>query len=629
MADLTIRPERWIRFLRKYGPIPRNENMYDEHIRGSAQHFGVSPIEFQHPARGSVLESIMGPSPVSVILTGTAGDGKTHLCGQVWEAVGGTDSAWRSPGPYLTTALPGQGRDVRMLHIVRDLSAWVPQREAAWDPGARDLLQHFSDTLFPPDGSQSSRHIYLIAGNDGQLMETWRRLGTSEPVRSTHDLFETLLVEDRKEQEGVGLRFFNLSRHESAELLDSALGAFVSHEAWLACYNLNAPPGEFFGPDCPIRQNLELIQRPLVRQRLKNLLALCDYNGFHMPIRQILLLLVNAVLGHADVKDGLMTAADVPAVIRSGTVAKASLYDNIFGGNLTETRRERTPVFEALDRIGVGHETSNRVDNILIFGDTDDALRPYYQRYMTDDSFYGANAAYQAAQREYVEGTDETGERSARFLRMLIAQRRGLFFKIPDAEAEDMSLWGLTVFQHAGEYLGQIAARLKDGQRVERQIVSRIVMGLNRIFTGMLVSDDQHLLLASSLAPSQGRVSRLFVDEISAERHLGESIDIVMHEDNPVPVLEVTLSAKNHCGIPLRLTRYEFLIRVADGALPSSFSRECYEDLLAFKSRLLKAAAKRLADNAETASRDDLAFSLLQLESTGRAVPRRLELRKA
>jgi hypothetical protein len=339
-------------------------------------------------------------------------------------------------------------------------------------------------------------------------------------------------------------------------------------------------------------------------------------------------LLVNAVLGHADVKDGLLTARDIPVVIRDGTVAKASLYDNIFGGNLTETRRGRTPVFDALDRIGVGHETSNRVDNILIFGDKDDALRTYFDRYMTADRFYGANAAYLAAQREYVEGTDETGERSARFLRMLIAQRRGLFFKIPDTEADEMLLWDLTVFRHAGEYLGQVAGRLKAGQRVERQILARIVRGLNRIFTGMLVSDDQRLLLASSLAPSQGRVSRLFVDEISAERRLGESIDIVMREGDPVPVLEVTLSAENRCGMPLHLTRYEFLIRVAEGALPGSFSRECYEDLLAFKSQLLKAAGKRLADNSGTASRDDLAFSLLQLEGTGRAVPRRLELRK-
>ena len=144
----------------------------------------------------------------------------------------------------------------------------------------------------------------------------------------------------------------------------------------------------------------------------------------------------------------------------------------------------------------------------------------------------------------------------------------------------------------------------------------------------MLISDDQHLLLASSFAPSQGRVSRLFVDEISAERRLGESVDIVMGEGDPVPVLEVTLSAGNRCAMPLHLTRYEFLTRVADGALPGSFSRECYEDLLAFKSQLLKAAGKRLSDNAGTTSPDNLSFSLLQLESTGRAVPRRLEIRK-
>ena len=144
MADPNVRPERWIRFLRKYGPIPQNENMYDEHIRRSARYFGVRPIEFQHPASDSVLEAITGPSPVSVILTGTAGDGKTHLCRQVWEAVGGSDHEWQSPEPYLSTALPGQGPGIRVLHMVRDLSAWVPQRNAAWDPGAQDMLQRFS-----------------------------------------------------------------------------------------------------------------------------------------------------------------------------------------------------------------------------------------------------------------------------------------------------------------------------------------------------------------------------------------------------------------------------------------------------------------------------------------------------
>lgn len=150
MTDPTVKPERWIRFLRKYGPVPQNENMYDEHIRRSARFFGVKPIDFQHPASGFVLEAITGPSPISVILTGTAGDGKTHLCRQVWEAVGGSDLDWQYKQPYLSTALPGQGQDIRMLHMVTDLSAWVPQRNTAWDPGAKDLLQRFSTALFPP-----------------------------------------------------------------------------------------------------------------------------------------------------------------------------------------------------------------------------------------------------------------------------------------------------------------------------------------------------------------------------------------------------------------------------------------------------------------------------------------------
>jgi hypothetical protein len=36
--------------------------------------------------------------------------------------------------------------------------------------------------------------------------------------------------------------------------------------------------------------------------------------------------------------------------------------------------------------------------------------------------------------------------------------------------------------------------------------------------------------------------------------------------------------------------RFEFLCRVAEGALPGSFSNECYEDLLAYKVRLLRKA---------------------------------------
>src|SRR6266545_3352647 len=95
---------KWIRFLRHYGPVPRNDNMYDETIQRSARRQGIAPIEFEHPYQRRIEDSFNRATadPVSVILTGTAGDGKTHLCRQVWKALEGREEVWASDSPYLT-----------------------------------------------------------------------------------------------------------------------------------------------------------------------------------------------------------------------------------------------------------------------------------------------------------------------------------------------------------------------------------------------------------------------------------------------------------------------------------------------------------------------------------------------
>ena len=83
--------ERWVRFLRQYGPISQNENMYDEHIQRSARRLRVRPIDFPHPIEHELL-AILAPNSdaaTSVVLTGTAGDGKSRLCGKAWSALNG------------------------------------------------------------------------------------------------------------------------------------------------------------------------------------------------------------------------------------------------------------------------------------------------------------------------------------------------------------------------------------------------------------------------------------------------------------------------------------------------------------------------------------------------------------
>jgi hypothetical protein len=607
---MTLSPAvRWISFLRQYGPISRNDAMYDEHIRRSARRAGIRPLAFKHPVEDEVLPLFSGAAAGrdSVILTGTAGDGKSHLCRKVWNELGGGEAEWGSDDVYHTRAVTLDSKPIT-VHVLRDLTALPTEDPKGRYRNKAELLATFCNGLFGLSGDE----VFLVAANDGQLIETLHKLPASDQVIKARALIEALLVEDRRERDGVPLKFFNLSRVPCTRLFDLALDAFLDHEGWKDCYAEASSQEEFFGPHCPIRHNYELLKTPLVRARLRALFELCDCNDLHIPIRRILLLFANGVLGHPDVRDRLMQAADVLGVVRGRTSARASLFNNLFGGNLTETRRESLEVFDYMNRFRIGHETSNRVDNTLIFGEADDNLRPYFEELLGADAFYGADESYYAAQREYVEG-GEGGEGRA-FLDLLVSQRRGLFFKIPERWEQELALWELTVFKYAGEYLARVVNVLRAGGKVERPILARLVRGLNRIFVGMLVSSDRDVLLATSISISTSKVSQVIEDRIPVAPRMHERVDLLLRADKPA--LVVHLAPELEAALPLNLTRYEFLSRVAEGALPGSFSRECYEDMLAFKSRLLSClAARRRSEGAD--GRAGTTFRLLTLDPSG------------
>ncbi len=627
----------WLSFLRHYGPVPRNDNMYDETIQRLARRQGIVPIQFEHPTQTEIIRcfSQATTDPVSLILTGTPGDGKTHLCRQVWKELKGNDEEWASNNPYLTiNSLYPKDRKIWprsedrslyrsvKIHFIRDLSGWAPQQGADWDPDKEELLQRFSHSLFNPDGEE----IFLIAANDGQLIESWRRLKETEDVKRARQVFEEMLVEDQQEQSGVRLKFFNLSRTSSAELFEPTIKAFLNHSGWQELTKRVAGENDLFGSKCPIRHNYELLQTALVQARLRSLLKLCDYNGLHIPIRQILLLLTNSVLGHPDVKDHLMVPADVPKVIAAGTVSKASLYNNIFGGNLSDNRRQTITIFDYLERFQIGYETSNRVDNILIFGEGDEHLGGHFDELIAKDQFYGADPRFYASKNEYIEGASENEDRAREFMQMLISQRRGLFFKIPKEKEVELNLWELTVFKFAGEYLDAVLNVLSKRGVVKRPILSRLVKGLNRVFTGMLINSDRELYLATSGNYSQARVSRILVDRISVEPSKGERVLLQYDELKGRVLLSVFFDSNISIDFNLTLIRYEFLSRISsEGALPASFSKECYEDLLAFKSQLIAAYLKRHAKEKSPAT-PTIGLSLLTLTEQGMPDPRFLEI---
>ena len=66
-----------------------------------------------------------------------------------------------------------------------------------------------------------------------------------------------------------------------------------------------------------------------------------------------------------------MQPADVRALLREGRAHQGDIVQNVFGSNLSAARRDALEVIEFMGRFGIGDETTNRIDNILLFGPHD------------------------------------------------------------------------------------------------------------------------------------------------------------------------------------------------------------------------------------------------------------------
>jgi len=599
---MAFHDSAWIRFFRQYGPVPTNENAFDEHIQKAARNRKMRAVSFDAEYLDELIANFKSDNPVSVILTGAAGDGKTYYCRQIWEALGGSRSLWEEKREINVLSLSNQ-----QMIIIKDLSAISLE-------DAQRILPQVAESIINRD----TERVYLIAANDGQLMERWREIPSSSLITSARRSIENLLVNEQREQAGVDLRLYNLSRLPIRNVFPRILDAVLQHEGWQTCEQCPFRQPSDATKQCPIWENKERIEKDeTTRTRLIQLLELCELNNVHLTVRQLLLLVANMLLGHPDAKEHLMTCKDAIRIIDDGTTALGSLYRNIFGENLGKRRRQsrEREVFTALNRFGIGNETNSRIDKMLIFGKDDPDQLASYQRFVLNDPYYGADYTYQSQQTAYLEGTtDDNGEK---FLSMLRTQRQRLFFTIAYDAEKEVKLWSLTVFQYAGEYLEIVQQLRQETTIASKATLARLIQGLNRIFTGLLVRETDQLILATSGSYSQARVCHILEEYVSVTKKQGQQV-VLKFDSSRFPLLIVSLGKAEQMKIPLRLqlTRFEFLCRVADGVLPSSFSRECYEDILSFKTKLLRQLDyRRRIDEDDIES--ELELKMIYLDTDG------------
>ena len=612
----------WIRFLRSYGPTPNNLTLFDEYVTDALNKAKVAPIVLESPMLEKIKERVDSKVIGSILIAGTAGDGKTYHCRSLWLHLGGAAKAWMSKEPIKELKLS----DGRKALFIKDLS----ELNSRQSDEALEMLERSVSGI--------EKNLFLVvAANHGQILERLRALGQRQ--NRVHPLRKP--IQDYFLQYGEapdGLAIYDLSRATRREAVNEVLRAVAEHPEWKGC---DSCPLKADGRVCPIYENRNRIlgkeDGGLFARRLGDLVEVARLNGWHLPVRDLLALTANMILGHSnpkEAKEGLMACNDISKIQDNGSIENASVYGNVFGANLSTRRVMRSAVFRALSSFGVGSETTNSADGLMVYGNDDPSLIDEFNRYVRIDLTYGATPNYLASLARYLEG-DETArlqDGAQEFLARLQAQRRRLFFTIP-ANEKDYPHWMMTAFQFGGDYLDMISA-LVERRMVSEQVRSRLVRGFNRVMTGLLIENTDKLFVASSGGFTQSRVSVLRDTETPARRSGGVGMRIVFDPLTEQAILDIALAqgVEYSVSFPLSPVRFEFLCRVADGALPGSFSNECLEDMFALKAKLLRKAEllrlSQIGDDEELFGDDGtLTLNFIEIEQNGHGFSRPVTVR--
>ena len=619
--DSTSPPaSAWVRFLRSYGPTPNNANLFDEYVTGALGRAKVQPITLTSPQLDKMKERVASGAPGSILIAGTAGDGKTYHCRSLWVSLGGNSREWADPTLVKKLKLP----DGRCAVFVKDLSELN-------DVQSDEVLGLLERSVL---GSEDSDFL-VVAANHGQILERLRDIGLRQnranPLRKP--VQDAFLLSGQVPNR---LAIYDLSKASHRQSLEEVLSSVAGHPEWENCLRC---PLQSAGRICPIFENRERLlgakDGKQFARKLGDLVEVARLNGWHLPVRDLLALVANMILGHRDAKEGLMACADVARYQDEGTTEKGSLYDNIFGANLPRRRALDRPVFKALASFGIGEETSNGVDGLLVYGANDVKLADAFSRLVASDPVYGATTSFLAAQQRYLEGEEaarlENG--AADFLDRLEAQRRRLFFTLPETET-DYPFWGMTAFRFAGDYL-DLTKALAERKSVNETVRARIVRGLNRVMTGLLIENTDRIFVASSGGFTQSKISVLCDTEAPARRVGGIGMSIKLDTQTGRPTLDVALAQGQSGSVTFNLSpvRFEFLCRVDEGYLPGSFSNECLEDMLAFKAKLLRKAellrgSRQDEDEEEPGAQEGtLTLSFIEIEQNGHGFSRPVTVR--
>lgn len=562
----------FFKLLAAYAPTSHNTASYDETVSKYSKKLGIQEINVNNGLLDTLYESFI-EKPKSLIISGSAGDGKTYLLRKLYQKLGGNEQEWDKSFNNIINF------DNYKVNFIKGFTESSDKIE---------VLEGLYNSIY-----ENSNELYFIAANDGILTDTLRDYETVKPhfldlLNNIEKHIEEHITNDR-------LILLDLSQTSSSKnfelLLNEILNYCDKYES--SCPSLTNK--EIF---CPIHSNIKLLKEKSIQQQLINIIRTCDLNYNHITLRKLFMLIANTILGYKGEKkifNNCETAID--HFKTSNLKADASIYNNIFGENLSKSKREESP-FKELRELRIGFETTNNIDGFLLFGDIkneDLYNRELNNPFINLDFFKNKKINYLNGSDE--ESTNNEDDFNKEIQEFLIFFRRHLFFNINNQlklENIEINRSELIAYKHAEKFYNEVVLSLKDGKSPQKSIIKELALGLNRVFLGELISKDANdrLYIATSLTGTMSKLSSEIIDEIVFNKkssNEGVSLKLTNGFDDEYCKVNLTIQygGEDIANLELDLHMFEFLCRISDGILPTSFSVEYYERVLTFKSQIV------------------------------------------
>lgn len=567
---MTWKNNNWVKFLEGY--CKGKNQIQDEYVRKVAKRLGIDePLDIKFPWQQEILSKFQSKENHNlIILTGTAGDGKTKLCRDIVQALDGEDfdeTTWNE-NSYFST-------DERT--VVKDFSELKEDKNRL----IRELITILDTKIVPKP--------ILVAVNDGILVEELENFINSTPSEEEKSTAKVLkeIIEDKinlgfSECDGQEIvNLINLSKLNAKENMVLILDTILEHPGWSQCNGCTGKETK----TCAIYNKYNLLKtQPHIKENLSNIILLLQLNNEHFTIRELLNLATNTLLASvpkpkalriADMDAGIgtlncnaMSNVEHPVVFDS----ESSIEVGFWGMNLGVHKMRYNRPFSEINKLGFGELSTNYWDRLL-----------RHKKERTFSIPLDINNNLFEARR--IDGADANNE-------LWDALMRRSRIQLYCYQKNDNNTYHLQRYSHFGAYRENVYDVLINSERAtDVNTIAMIILSLNRVFHGRFISEGSGRDRLFIPEKGQGSITpiSIFHGEDIRERDIFiKSIknDMCLSGARIEPVLILEIDRGHEVKLSLTVELFDYLAHVSRGAPPNTTDPRLYKKLLILRSKI-------------------------------------------